>query len=426
MGSVERMTSNKGRPPGPDNQDDYETAVLDFLEKEMTAVQPEEKRDPQSAELDALVSDLLKQVITETEQPQSLNELVYDKEDELFSGLTPNMTKASDPVTRNPDPTVHPPASLPAVTPAKPAGPDNAVIGQKAQLKSQTAPSILKPPLASESPSKGNKPLIMAAAFVCIAVILGVAGYFFFGSQGKTPAIPKSQPAAAQAIKPQTKAVSEPVQSAANASVVPEAPTKPTPVPAAPISKQPDNSQHPSIQQSGKPSPSKEKPEATPAKAASAPAPAKEEKPAVTTPQVQEPAPVPVPAAVEKPAAAPVPDSSAAVLEKKPVPPLPAPPASAAPPPAEPRSLVAAVPISQATPAYPELALRTRASGSVVLELQVDEQGKVTKATPVGGQNIFYNAAVTAAMKWRYRPASIGGVNVRSVSKVTMDFNLKK
>jgi TonB family protein len=72
------------------------------------------------------------------------------------------------------------------------------------------------------------------------------------------------------------------------------------------------------------------------------------------------------------------------------------------------------------------LALRTRASGSVVLELQVDEQGKVTKAIPVGGANIFYNAAVTAAMKWRYRPASIGSVNVSSVSKVTMDFNLKK
>ena len=92
----------------------------------------------------------------------------------------------------------------------------------------------------------------------------------------------------------------------------------------------------------------------------------------------------------------------------------------------EPRKLVAAVPISQVGPAYPELALRTRASGSVVLELQIDEQGKVIKATAVGGPDIFYNAAVAAAMKWRYRPASIGGVNMRSVGKVTMDFNLKK
>jgi protein TonB len=87
---------------------------------------------------------------------------------------------------------------------------------------------------------------------------------------------------------------------------------------------------------------------------------------------------------------------------------------------------VAAVPILQTTPVYPELALRARASGSVVLELQIDDQGKVVKATPVSGPPILHNAAVTAAMKWRYRPASIGGVNVSSQSRVTMAFNLKR
>jgi outer membrane biosynthesis protein TonB len=60
------------------------------------------------------------------------------------------------------------------------------------------------------------------------------------------------------------------------------------------------------------------------------------------------------------------------------------------------------------------------------LELQIDDQGKVAKATPVSGPAIFYNAAVNAAMKWRYRPASINGVNVSSQSRVTMVFNLKK
>jgi protein TonB len=80
----------------------------------------------------------------------------------------------------------------------------------------------------------------------------------------------------------------------------------------------------------------------------------------------------------------------------------------------------------QTSPIYPEVALRTRASGSIVLELQIDDQGKVIKATPVSGPAIFHNAAVSAALKWRYKPASIRGVNVSSQSRVTMAFNLKK
>ncbi|MGD0099303.1 MAG: TonB family protein [Acidobacteriota bacterium] len=421
------MSSDKRRPREPDNQEDYETTILDFLEKEMATVQPTEKKDPQSEELDALVSDLLKKVITETERPQTLNELVYDKEDELFSDLTPNLTKASDPGSNAPDPGIDQQGTLQAMTPAKPAGPDNAVVaGHKSSSKSLTAPRPWEL-FASKSPAQTKKPLVMAAAVAGIAVILGAAGYFFFASSNKTPAVPKSPPAAAQAIKPQPKAVSAPIiQPPVNGPEMPAVTTKPNPVPAEPASKQPDKPSQSSVQQSVKPTPPKEKPEAAPVKPANAPAPVKEEKPAATPPQPQEPAPTPVSAALEKPASTPVSDSSPVTPEKKPVAPSPAPPMSAVQPPAEMRNPVAAIPISQATPVYPEIALRTRASGSVVLELQIDEQGKVTKATPVSGPNIFYNAAVAAAMKWRYKPASIGGVNVSSASKVTMDFNLKK
>lgn len=421
------MSSDKRRPREPDNKDDYEATILDFLEKEMATDQPTEKKDPQSEELDALVSDLLKKVITEAERPQTLNELVYDKEDELFSGLTPNLTKGSDPGSNAPDPGIDQRGTLQAMTPAKTAGPDNAVVaGKKASSKSRTAPRTWEL-FASKSPAKTKKPLVMAAAVAGIAVILGAAVYFFFASSNKTHAVPKSPPAAAQAIKPQTKAVSAPIiQPPANGPEMPASMTKPNPVPAEPAAKQPDKPLQSAVQQSVKPTPPKEKPEAAPAKLANAPAPVKEEKPAAISPQPQEPAPAPVSAALEKPASTPVSDSSPVTPEKKPVAPSPAPPVSAVQPPAEMRNPVAAIPISQATPVYPEIALRTRASGSVVLELQIDEQGKVTKATPVSGPNIFYNAAVTAAMKWRYKPASIGGVNVSSSSKVTMDFNLKK
>ena len=38
---------------------------------------------------------------------------------------------------------------------------------------------------------------------------------------------------------------------------------------------------------------------------------------------------------------------------------------------------------------------------------------------------MFHKEAVDAAMKWRYRPASIGGSNVQSQTRIIMKFNLK-
>jgi protein TonB len=84
-----------------------------------------------------------------------------------------------------------------------------------------------------------------------------------------------------------------------------------------------------------------------------------------------------------------------------------------------------AVPISQASPQYPELARRARTSAIVVLDVHVDSQGKVTKATPVSGPSIFHSEAIKAAMKWRYKPASIDGTNVPSQTRITFNFHLK-
>ena len=104
---------------------------------------------------------------------------------------------------------------------------------------------------------------------------------------------------------------------------------------------------------------------------------------------------------------------------------------NAAPPPQAPapvlaRNLVPAIAISQVSPKYPEFALRTHSSASVVLELEIDKQGNVVKATPVSGSEMFHKEAINAAMQWRYRPASVGGTNVSSQVKVTFNFNLKK
>ncbi len=90
-----------------------------------------------------------------------------------------------------------------------------------------------------------------------------------------------------------------------------------------------------------------------------------------------------------------------------------------------PTKVTSAVLINQVDPVYPDFAKRTRASASIVLDLQIDEEGNVTQAVPVNGPAIFHDAAVTAVKKWRYKPASVGGTNVPSQSRVTIVFNLK-
>jgi TonB family protein len=94
--------------------------------------------------------------------------------------------------------------------------------------------------------------------------------------------------------------------------------------------------------------------------------------------------------------------------------------------PAGSRNLVPSVLISQVSPVYPELAIRSRTSGTVVLELQIDDEGKVVKATPVSGPAVFYNEAIKAAMQYRYRPATLNGKNMSSKSRVTMVFNFNR
>ena len=102
------MNRNQTETGDPEDREKYESAVLEFLDKEMAAVQPQKKND-QADELDALVTDLLKQVITESdEKPSSGKHLLIDEEDELFAGLTPSR---ENPLHAEPAQTEQPPAS---------------------------------------------------------------------------------------------------------------------------------------------------------------------------------------------------------------------------------------------------------------------------------------------------------------------------
>jgi TonB family protein len=419
------MIANDGQPAESNSQSNYEAAVLDFLDNEMADVQstPTEKR--QSDELDALVANLLHQVMTESDQAQA-GEMMVSTEDmkDLLAEFIPPQDTVPLPESDNTtlDPAAVQTESLSseykdypcqeAVESPVPESP----IAQTPEIETSTP--ITAAIFASPAVQKSRMPMI-AAAVLCMLAVIGTAAYYFSGSSGKdaettptpvsgTTAPLKADEAAQTSVRPAAK-----VKTLRTVSTVADKKSEAAkaPAPIAAMQKTPVSQL--------------------------APPPAKEGQPAEkqVTPSAPTALPLAPPEKMTPPVIAENPAPASAVPEKKPAQPAPIVPANAdndapAPPPQAPaqvaaRSLVPAVAIAQVSPKYPEFALRTRTSASVVLELDIDQQGKVVKATPFSGPKMFYKEAINAAMQWRYRPASVGGNNVSSQVKVTFNFNLK-
>ncbi len=81
--------------------------------------------------------------------------------------------------------------------------------------------------------------------------------------------------------------------------------------------------------------------------------------------------------------------------------------------------------IKRVEPVYPELALKARVQGRIVLVINVDEEGNVTEAKVQSGHPILNDAAVTAVKQWKYRPTLLNGKPVPVIATVTVVFNLK-
>lgn len=80
-------------------------------------------------------------------------------------------------------------------------------------------------------------------------------------------------------------------------------------------------------------------------------------------------------------------------------------------------------------PKYPAEALRNHISGKVVLRVAVNENGTPTSAEvasvkPEESGHVLADAAIAAAMQWRYNPATQGGNRVGGEILVPIDFTL--
>ncbi len=80
--------------------------------------------------------------------------------------------------------------------------------------------------------------------------------------------------------------------------------------------------------------------------------------------------------------------------------------------------------ISKPAPPYPAVAREARASGSVVVQITVDESGKVTSASAVSGHPLLRQAAVQAAYQAKFTPTLLSGKPVKVNGTITYNFNL--
>jgi TonB family protein len=81
--------------------------------------------------------------------------------------------------------------------------------------------------------------------------------------------------------------------------------------------------------------------------------------------------------------------------------------------------------VSKPQPAYPPIAKAAGASGTVTVQILVDEEGNVVSAAAVSGHPLLQQAAVAAAREAKFSPTLLSGQPVRVSGVVTYNFVLE-
>ena len=81
--------------------------------------------------------------------------------------------------------------------------------------------------------------------------------------------------------------------------------------------------------------------------------------------------------------------------------------------------------ISKPQPAYPPLARAAKASGTVTVQVLVDESGNVVTARAVSGHPLLQPSAVAAARQAKFSPTKLSGQPVKVTGVITYNFVLQ-
>jgi protein TonB len=114
----------------------------------------------------------------------------------------------------------------------------------------------------------------------------------------------------------------------------------------------------------------------------------------------------------------------APIADEPPPPPAPKPSPTPKPPPRAPISggVLNGKAISLPKPPYPAIAKSARASGTVVVQVTIDESGKVISARAVSGHPLLQAAAVQAAYGARFSPTQLSGQPVKVTGTISYNF----
>ena len=81
--------------------------------------------------------------------------------------------------------------------------------------------------------------------------------------------------------------------------------------------------------------------------------------------------------------------------------------------------------ISKPQPAYPPIARAAKASGTVTVQVLVDERGNVISASAVSGHPLLQQSAVSAARQAKFSPTLLSGQPVKVSGVITYNFVLQ-
>jgi protein TonB len=70
------------------------------------------------------------------------------------------------------------------------------------------------------------------------------------------------------------------------------------------------------------------------------------------------------------------------------------------------------------------MARSVRVSGTVTVQITIDEYGNVISARAIQGPSLLHQAAVDAAKQWKFQPARRGGQAVRETKSIAFNFTL--
>jgi len=80
--------------------------------------------------------------------------------------------------------------------------------------------------------------------------------------------------------------------------------------------------------------------------------------------------------------------------------------------------------VKRVEPSYSPLAKAARISGTVVVEVTLDEGGNVIAARAISGHPLLKDSAVSAAKAWEFKPTLLQGVAVKVIGTITFNFHI--